>query len=174
MLSDAAIERYSRQILLPEVGGRGQERLGSTRVIVSGGDAAAAFATALLGAAGVGITPEDGPPGRLAARLDAGTVLARADGAGAVVVTLVGRPCARCVPETVWRMPAGPAGDTGEAAHAQAVGALVAAETLRVALGLATAGRVHAFDLASGTFEARPLPASDGCGACAGTRLSTA
>ena len=55
MLSDAEIERHSRQILLPEVGGRGQERLLAARVCVAGTDEAAGLAALLLGRAGVGM-----------------------------------------------------------------------------------------------------------------------
>jgi molybdopterin/thiamine biosynthesis adenylyltransferase len=53
MLTDTQIERYSRQIVLPEVGGRGQEQLLSASVAVVGpGDCGAvAF---YLAAAGVG------------------------------------------------------------------------------------------------------------------------
>ena len=54
-LSDAQIERYSRQILLPEVGGRGQERLLATRIAVRGTGPAAVTAATLLGRAGVGV-----------------------------------------------------------------------------------------------------------------------
>ena len=54
MLSDAQIERYGRQILLPEVGGRGQERLLAARVAVAGAGPAAVTAVTLLGRAGVG------------------------------------------------------------------------------------------------------------------------
>jgi hypothetical protein len=170
MLDDAAIERYSRQILLPEVGGRGQERLCAARVVVSGRDAAAAFAASLLAAAGVQVVCEDGSPGRLATTVAAVTVAGRTAGAGAVVATLVGRPCLDCVPETVWHMAdaaaRGPERPGSLEASAQTFGALVAAETLRAVLGLATAGRVQAFDLEHDTFEARSLPASDGCASC--------
>ncbi len=54
MLTDAQIERYGRQIILPEVGGRGQERLLAARVAVAGAGPAATLAVTLLGRAGVG------------------------------------------------------------------------------------------------------------------------
>ncbi|HYY05391.1 MAG TPA: ThiF family adenylyltransferase [Candidatus Limnocylindria bacterium] len=54
MLTDAQIERYGRQIILPEVGGRGQERLLAARVAVAGAGPAAVAAATLLGRAGVG------------------------------------------------------------------------------------------------------------------------
>jgi molybdopterin/thiamine biosynthesis adenylyltransferase len=54
MLSDPQIERYSRQIILPQVGGKGQERLLHARVLVSR-DAPWHVETLLyLAAAGVG------------------------------------------------------------------------------------------------------------------------
>jgi molybdopterin/thiamine biosynthesis adenylyltransferase len=53
-LADAQVERYSRQILLPEVGGRGQERLFAGAVALAGAGPAVAAAATLLGRAGVG------------------------------------------------------------------------------------------------------------------------
>lgn len=48
------IERYSRQILLPEWGAAGQERIRSARVEVSGVNLCAEMTLRYLGAAGVG------------------------------------------------------------------------------------------------------------------------
>jgi len=53
-LSDAQIERYGRQILLPEVGGEGQERLIRASVSVAGEHLGAEEAARYLAAAGVG------------------------------------------------------------------------------------------------------------------------
>lgn len=53
MLANDDIDRYSRQILLPEIGGRGQQQLLQSVITVSGGEAAA-FAMLYLQAAGVG------------------------------------------------------------------------------------------------------------------------
>jgi molybdopterin/thiamine biosynthesis adenylyltransferase len=53
-LSDAQIERYSRQILLREVGGEGQERILAARVLVAGGGLLSAITARYLAAAGVG------------------------------------------------------------------------------------------------------------------------
>jgi adenylyltransferase/sulfurtransferase len=53
-LSDQQIERYSRQIVLPEIGARGQEALvGSAAAVIGTGEAARAAASYLAGA-GVG------------------------------------------------------------------------------------------------------------------------
>jgi len=54
MLADAQIERYSRQIILPRFGGRGQERLLAASVAIIGVDRHAAIAAHYLAAAGVG------------------------------------------------------------------------------------------------------------------------
>jgi adenylyltransferase/sulfurtransferase len=54
MLTDAQIERYSRQIILPEVGSRGQERLLAASVAVAGNGTAARTAALYLAAAGIG------------------------------------------------------------------------------------------------------------------------
>jgi molybdopterin/thiamine biosynthesis adenylyltransferase len=54
MLTDDQVERYSRQILLPGIGGRGQERLLAARVALVGVTLAADAAALYLAAAGVG------------------------------------------------------------------------------------------------------------------------
>src|SRR5262247_2672965 len=54
MLSDLQIERYSRQIILPQVGGKGQEKLLRARVLVNGSGVLQTGALYYLVAAGVG------------------------------------------------------------------------------------------------------------------------
>ncbi len=54
MLSDSQIERYSRQIILPQVGGKGQEKLLRARVLVNGSGPLQTAALFYLAAAGVG------------------------------------------------------------------------------------------------------------------------
>src|SRR5713226_4653134 len=54
MLSDSQIERYSRQIILPQVGGKGQEKLLRARVLVNGSGSLQTSALLYLAAAGVG------------------------------------------------------------------------------------------------------------------------
>jgi molybdopterin-synthase adenylyltransferase len=63
MLSDAQIERYSRQIVLPEVGAAGQERLLATRCAVLGAGPLAATAARYLVGAGIGaVALQDAAP----------------------------------------------------------------------------------------------------------------
>jgi len=54
MLTEQQIERYSRQIILAEVGGSGQEKLLSSKVLIVGAGGLGAPAALYLAAAGVG------------------------------------------------------------------------------------------------------------------------
>src|SRR5437879_3484705 len=152
-LTDEQVDRYSRQIILPEVGGRGQERLLAARVVVAGDGGAAVAAATHLGRAGVGTLDVAGgigaPPADVVVDLTTDTVaralLARGRQAGRpfvlgerptgmelVVRTVVGRPCAACVgSHGVDARPARPAAHL-EAPAASLLGALAATETLRV------------------------------------------
>lgn len=53
--TDEQIKRYSRQIILPDVGGRGQRKLLASRVLILGAGGLGSSAIAYLAAAGVGI-----------------------------------------------------------------------------------------------------------------------
>ncbi len=73
-LSDAQIERYSRQIILPEIGGAGQERLLAATVEVHGAGPLAAMAARYLAGGGVGhlrLVDDDGDAAALCAELAA-------------------------------------------------------------------------------------------------------
>lgn len=65
-LSESQIQRYSRHILLPDIGGTGQMRLlaASAEVAVSDGCGATVAALAYLAAAGVGTLVVVGPDAR--------------------------------------------------------------------------------------------------------------
>lgn len=62
-LSDSQTERYSRQIILPQIGGRGQERLLRSAVALVGTGAVARVAALYLAGAGVGRLTLYAPPG---------------------------------------------------------------------------------------------------------------
>jgi len=189
-LSDAAIERYSRQIIVPEIGARGQLRLLDARVLVAGtGDAVAAVVT-LLARAGVGtllaldgpvLTEPPGPDARLAAvagddgsadvvvdfaargaalaRRGRPHVLAALAGDVTVVATLVGRPCAACAGIR------GAAPAPGPAA-AVALGAVAAAEVLRVLVAMPATGRLQRLAADAGGLAAGALPPAVPCAVC--------
>lgn len=63
MLTDAQIERYSRQIILPEMGGRGQERLLAARLTVMAEVGDLSPVLNYLVGAGVGNICHDSPAG---------------------------------------------------------------------------------------------------------------
>lgn len=99
MLDDARLRRYARQILLPEIGGRGQRALLAATVHVSLIDLAAAqVALAYLAGAGVGtLVLRDAPAVVAAAHV--GFLLEPAD-AGAPVVEALRRRIAARTPDT--------------------------------------------------------------------------
>lgn len=185
MLDEAQIERYARQIVLPEVGGRGQARWLAARVALLGGGDAAVVAATLLGRAGVGVLtladgplvlPDLGPDCRVAAGADPdadvtvalgvpagnarGPVVRGTAARGVLrVATLVGRPCAAC--DDACESPTEPLAPPA----ALALGALVASEALRVLLTMPVAGRTQTLDVAAGDLRAAPLTAP-GCTRC--------
>jgi hypothetical protein len=173
-LTDEQIERWSRQILLPEVGGRGQLRLLAARVAIAGDGPVATWTADLLRRAGV--TVEAGLDADLLVDLEGGgtrfaqralargvpLVRGRLGASGGTIDTLVGRPCGLCAPAEA---ATGAAHDALAAAVTQALGSLVAAEVLRVLLLGADCGRRQDIDLDGGRFTGEAL-ATVGCEAC--------
>jgi hypothetical protein len=175
-LSDAQVDRYSRQILLAEVGGRGQARLLDACVAVAGDGAATRLAATLLGRAGVGtlavtapvadpgpdcrVVPDDVAADLAVAFTRHGLVAAPATvlvtgGSPPAVLACVGQPCAACAD-----VPAPPGDETD-----LALGALAAAEALRLLLLSPPVGRRTT--LGDGWLTAVALPPTAGCPACA-------
>jgi adenylyltransferase/sulfurtransferase len=194
-LSDAQIERYSRQILLPEVGGRGQERLLATRVAVRGTGPAAITAATLLGRAGIGTlevaaalalaepspdcrvtrdsrdrtTPPDlvvdlRDPADGTRAAEHPLVLGRLGGTHAILLTLAGRPCIRCL--APGDHPASGGGGPLAVLAARTLGALAATEALRVLLLAPSRGRRTSIDAESGAVDSRELVPVAACPAC--------
>jgi ThiF family len=196
MLSDAQIERYSRQILLPEVGGRGQERLLAARVALAGTGDAAAVAATLLGRAGIGhlglldpaLAPDDPAP-------ECRVTASPEDAADAdVIVDLAGDPArtARLAAAhrphvvgirhgrnatvlTLLGRPCGACvaiepggGDAGPLAPALAVvlGAAAAAEGLRLLLVAHPQARRQMLGLDDAIFRSLPVEPARECRAC--------
>ena len=60
-LTDEQIERYSRHIILKEVGAKGQKKLLNAKVLIIGAGGLGAPAAMYLGAAGVGTIAADHP-----------------------------------------------------------------------------------------------------------------
>jgi hypothetical protein len=172
-LSDAEIERWSRQIVLPEVGARGQERLCAARAAVCGTSAAAAVAAELLARAGVQITRDaaevvlDLGAGPTPAPSAAIVVRGRMHGARLAVTTLVGRPCGACFADPNLPAPDGPPAPTVLAPAAACVlGALAAAQALGALLFRPRAGRTETVDLETGRFAGATVAPSAGCDRC--------
>jgi hypothetical protein len=189
MLTDAQVDRYSRQILLDDVGGRGQARLLAARVAVAGESPETATAAALLARAGVGtlLLPGDVPsPGgcrvERSATCDGAdvvvdltgsrahhavpVVVGRRHAARAALALVVGRPCAACLPADVLAVDGAPDGGVLVGPAAMALGALAASEALRALLLRPAVGRRHLVDLTSGCVESAALAATAGCPAC--------
>ncbi len=122
MLTEGQIQRYARQLLLPEIGGAGQERLLAARVAVRAAGASGEALAIYLAAAGVSLGEGGLAVGSLEAPerwllSDSGAAWAPADG-----------PCPSCVAGALAELPAPP--DWARPAAAQAAGAIAASEIL--------------------------------------------
>ena len=204
-LTDAQVERYSRQIILPAVGGRGQARLLESRIALAGTGAAAAAAATLLARAGVGALdlevgmpplpdlsadcrvvrhadPDGAPPADVSVNLRGSADEVRLgpaasarplvlgalrEGTEPIVVTLTERPCPACVdPAVLTPLRVAATAASPDAAAALALGALAAAEALRVLLFARAESRVTVLGLHGGEVAAR-VPATTGiCSRC--------
>lgn len=116
-LTENQIRRYSRQILLPEVGGRGQRKLLAARVRLLGTGTVAATAGVYLAAAGVGAIGLDAGEEsvRMAARMTGMNPEVRVPvGGGAGDIDLAvdgtGDPATAGGSPRVWAVPSGTVG----------------------------------------------------------------
>jgi hypothetical protein len=166
MLSDAHVERYARQVVLPEVGGRGQERLLASRVVVLGHGSASRRASDLLRRAGVQVVADD-PPGEpptviVDLRTDAGDASPAGDRAllrGRVhgtTATLTVHPSGPDATQTRGYLRRAAAVDPLAVCGLHALAALAATETLLLLLGTRHTSRRYTIDLHTGTCAATP------------------
>jgi len=194
---DAYVERYSRQLILAEIGPRGQERLAAARVAIPARGAAAEHVIAYLAAAGVGtlaIAPEQralvdpDQPGiqvktlprheRDDARVGFDAVLVDADAAGDVVRArrrfwiADGRaaetpPCHDCAAAALGAPAAAP--DTLAPLRDALLGTVVATEIVKAILdvGAPLTGRVLTYDATTATVTTTPVAARPACPRCA-------
>ena len=188
MLSDSQIDRYSRQIVLSEIGGKGQERLLHAEVAIHGGSDAALVCASYLAGAGVGTLSLGGtePRGRLGNVLDLETrnpdcrlvreprqpsvtiVIGRdvPDALSSAAVVVWGASSGDCVRRAY--LPAGHAcapclrelagRQAADEASPQMLGAVLALEALRVLLGLSRDERSSLVEIDVARAECRSSP----------------
>jgi molybdopterin/thiamine biosynthesis adenylyltransferase len=193
-LDDRQIERYSRQIVLPELGAEGQMRLLDACVAVEGAGVAATEIVAYLAAAGVGTLVAPRALHDAADPAEATRLLA-APGTTAVDVEVrIGRaaaerppqaphslwivdgragampPCSRCAGAAL--PPPAPVPAELVDIRERLLGTVVATEVLKrlVGTGASLVGRVLAYDPGGASVTVAtpaPRPACDVCGAAA-------
>jgi hypothetical protein len=164
MLGDAEIERWARHVVLPEVGGRGQERLLASRVAVLGGGPAGRHAADLLRRAGVTVTDQNAgtvvdlrlDPAGVPAGRDRAVVWGRLRGAR---LTVLAFPANTRHPRAAGGDDAAatPVGAPLGACALHVLGALAATEALVVLLAPTHGVRRTTLDLTTGTFTAATL-----------------
>jgi hypothetical protein len=196
-LDDRQIERYSRQIVLPEVGPEGQLRLLRSRVAIAGAGPAAERAFGYLAAAGVGRLAVPAALGALADPGQTDVVVepleeraARGPAAPFDAAILVGEgpipprlarhalwiaggraggapPCPACAGA---RLPAAPAAPAELRTVRDALlGTVAATEAVKAILGIGArlGGRVVCHDPASARVWVEEVAPLDACAACA-------
>jgi len=195
MLSDAQIERWSRQILVADVGGRGQERLCAARVEVVGSAGPAAFTAELIERAGPPVRLVDRPSGTadvvvvwatnawrdtagvgeetvpvtVQRRVSPLAVLGDVRGAAAVVTAVTSAPCVACVAAPASELDGSSADAPLARVATRAAAALAASEVVRLLVVPGAGGRTHRLDLAAGVFTADAARAGADCPVCGGT-----
>jgi hypothetical protein len=106
-LTDAQIDRYSRQIIVPHIGGRGQERLLASRMLLVGNARDIEAPLAYLAGAGVGAICVKSPAGEIAfaeTNPDVSiTIVDEAPGAVDLALIIVGSEDARKIAEEIAR-----------------------------------------------------------------------
>lgn len=194
-LDDAQIERYSRQIILAEVGPRGQARLAQARVAIDAVGPAAERVVAYLAAAGVGtlavapplralvdpaqpdlriepLAPDASPP--YDAALVAATStddMAHAPHARRTFWIAEGRaaeipPCGACA--AIALGPTAPTADTLAPLRDALLGTIVATEIVKALLEIGTPlrGHVLAYDPETASLATTPVAARSECPRC--------
>jgi hypothetical protein len=166
MLTDAQVERYARQIVLPQVGGQGQARLLASHVVLVGDGDACRRVGDLLARAGVRLC--DATTDGLATLLfdlrldgtgptpawDGPVVRARLEGAQALLTLLPAFPCCACPPDDA---PRATRTDAPGTCAAHALAALAATEGLLALLDPSRPPRRYVVDTFTGTFRSEPL-----------------
>jgi hypothetical protein len=191
-LDDLQIERYSRQIVLPELGAEGQRRLLSARVVLTGVTAVAGHVVEQLAAAGVGTIAA---PAALHDNVDPGQTDSRAVAIGAapapfdvavhtgevVAAALAARydfwvrdggageapPCDACAAAAL-PTPAAPAPELAALRDAL-LGALVATEVVKrlVGIGDSLRGQALNYDPDTARVTLAPIAGRPECARCA-------
>jgi hypothetical protein len=156
MLNPAQVQRYVRQLLLPEIGLTGQEQLASAAFEIPGEGLAAATARDYLQRAGLGAQPQ----GDLVA---AGGLKYALNDRGFAWST-AGSPCEACLAEWVAALSDPPSAE--QEVLAMVAGALAASQLMLAPLGRlsgASAGRGVGFELWPALLR-REVQPREGCG----------
>src|SRR3990172_5246500 len=180
-MNDDQIKRYSRHILLPEVGGKGQKKIANARIFIVGAGGLGSPAALYLAAAGVGtiglIDGDDNFPKKFLVNDTA--ILARKPLIHGGILRFIGQvmtilpgtsACYRCLFKAP--PPAGLVPSCQEAgvlgALAGIIGSLQATEALKLVLGVGRplADRLLSYDALTTRFRDVPLRRNPNCPVC--------